>query len=695
MPIRIWFILHKLLKLCSDFVNRSHEMPLFPIKFWTILMLCGFVFISQTSSAQDSVVVTLPPIIVEATRQLETYTTSARSIYIQQHNLIDSEPGLSLQRVLRGHPGIQISERGHFALGERILIRGMGYRAAFGVRGLQAFLNGIPLTMPDGQSMLDVVDPVFIGRSELLRGPSSLFWGNASAGVLHLASLEDQSPLRLRYLVGRYGLRQYLIASRFRVGSQKIHAYASRVQKHGYRKHSKGSFIRAGLNHRIPIGTNTSVSWTLNTAIQDVLSPGSLTLEQVSLDPTQSDPRNQKVSAGKNSTHVQGGIAVHTRTRLGHLTATGYGIRRSLENPLSFAWSELDRVAAGLYAQLQIQQSNKLGFTTGIDLRQLSDHRSRFNNDAGRKGERTLLDQQEFVRSIAVFAGANLQLFSRIGLSTGLRLDQLHFKMEDHMLANGDQSGHRNFLALSPSFGLFFRMKSIVWYANFGTSFETPTTTELINSSSGSVGLNSDLDPQHTRGIEAGLRGRLDRFDLELDLAVFALRIRDRLLPQQGEDGRTWYRNGGKNHHNGAELALTWPIDSPAGARISYNYGSFLFKDAPEKNLRIPGVPSHQFHVTLYASTRSGWNAQVIFESASGMWADNANSVRSDGFAVVDVYLSHSNWDIGGIALRPFARVQNMMNHQYVRSMVVNAYGGRYFEPAEGRSIQAGIGISL
>ena len=93
---------------------------------------------------------------IQSTRQLETETTAARSLYIRQHSTIASEPGLSLQRVLRGLPGLQISERGHFALGERILVRGMGYRAAFGVRGLQAFLDGIPLTMPDGQSMLDV-----------------------------------------------------------------------------------------------------------------------------------------------------------------------------------------------------------------------------------------------------------------------------------------------------------------------------------------------------------------------------------------------------------------------------------------------------------------------------------------------------------------------------------------------------------
>ena len=235
----------------------------------------------------------------------------------------------------------------------------------------------------------------------------------------------------------------------------------------------------------------------------------------------------------------------------------------------------------------------------------------------------------------------------------------------------------------------------LTWYTNIGTTFETPTTTELINSPSGEGGLNSDLGPQQTRGVEAGVRGQLDLMRLGLDVAVFSLHIRDRLIPQQGEDGRTWYNNGGKNRHNGVELAVDWPTGSLVGIRMAYNYGSFLFLNEPGNGLRIPGVPTHQLHLTFHGTTRSGWGAQIVLESASGMWANNTNSVQSEGFTVLDIYLSRSKWHLRRFALHPFARFQNILDSQYVRSLVVNAFGGRYFEPAEGRSIQAGIGISL
>ncbi len=660
------------------------------------VFLCFLGILSHTGSAQDSATVSLPVMTVQSTRQLETYTTAARSIFVRKHDIIFSEPGLSLQRVLRGLPGTQISERGHFALGERILVRGMGYRAAFGVRGVQAFLNGIPLTMPDGQSMLDVVDPVFIGHSELLRGPSSLFWGNASGGVLHLASSAETSPLRIRYMAGSHGLHHALASTHFRFGPYQINAHASGIRKTGYRAHSKGYFSRAGVHVRAAAGPRTAILFAFNAAIQDVLSPGSLTLAQMSQNPRQADPRHVKMSAGKASLHLQTGVTLHRQIRQGSVTATAYGIRRYLENPLSFAWSELERIAGGLYAQFQINAGEDFGFTTGIDLRHMRDDRIRFNNSAGNRGNRTLLDQEETAGSLAVFAGLNVHLSAKFGFSAGARLDRLRFTMLDHLQADGDQGGNRTFVAFSPSVGVFYHTGTLTWYANTGTAFETPTTTELINSPSERGGFNSDLGPQQTLGTEAGVRGRLDHLRIELDLAIFSLRIRDRLLPQQSEDGRTWYVNGGKNRHRGAEIALEWPANSPAGVRISYSYGSFIFLNNPGKGRKIPGVPSHQLHMTLYGITASGWAAQIVLESASAVWGDNENSTQSDSFVVLDLYLSRSSWQISPhITLAPFVRIQNALNQPHVRSLVVNAFGGRYFEPAEGRSLQAGIGMNL
>src|SRR2546423_13636795 len=44
-------------------------------------------------------------------------------------------------------------------------------------------------------------------------------------------------------------------------------------------------------------------------------------------------------------------------------------------------------------------------------------------------------------------------------------------------------------------------------YGNIGTSFETPTTTELTNRPSGAGGFNPSLRPQQATNYEIGVRG--------------------------------------------------------------------------------------------------------------------------------------------------------------------------------------------
>lgn len=60
-------------------------------------------------------------------------------------------------------------------MGERMTVREMGWRSQFGVRGIHVVLDDIPLTVADGQTILNMVDPAMVRSVELLRGPSAIF----------------------------------------------------------------------------------------------------------------------------------------------------------------------------------------------------------------------------------------------------------------------------------------------------------------------------------------------------------------------------------------------------------------------------------------------------------------------------------------------------------------------------------------
>jgi hypothetical protein len=63
-----------------------------------------------------------------------------------------------LSALIPNTPGVVIANRYNFSLDQRISIRGFGSRSNFGVRGLKIFLDGVPQTLPDGQSQLTNID---------------------------------------------------------------------------------------------------------------------------------------------------------------------------------------------------------------------------------------------------------------------------------------------------------------------------------------------------------------------------------------------------------------------------------------------------------------------------------------------------------------------------------------------------------
>ena len=658
---------------------------------------------AQPAPHDSLVAVTLPVVEIQATRATESEASAARSVYVRSREDVALDPSLSLQRALRGIPGIQINDRGHFALGERLLIRGMGFRSAFGVRGAQVFLDGIPLTIADGQSMLDIVEPAAVARAEVLRGPSSLYWGNSSGGVLFLTSIQDTTAVRLRGMLGGHGLRHFMGKFRVPLETGRLHAFVSSVHRSGWREHSNGGFLRVGSRGQFDLGTSTVLTVMGAAAFQDVNAPGSLTEEQVATNPRMADSRYVAAGAGKESKHYQAGGTLSSATPLGQLTVAAYGISRGLSNPLTFASIDLDRAAAGTYAQLH-NSHRPLAWTLGWDARIQHDDR-RNSTDNGVE-----LDQNERVRSLSASAMLNLALGQHLRVTAGARMDAIHFAMTDRLLSNGDQSGSRSMAAVSPAAGVAFSTGHLLAYGNVSTAFETPTTTELVNrpevpgdfnpDTPGEIsfvmpgGFNPDIGPQRTRGLEAGIRGHFPRLDLRADIAFFWMRIYDRLLPHQGRTGRTWYENGGTNDHRGLEVALEWPVNSPVRLHATVSAGRYVFLGVLPTKLHIPGVPGHQGYVGVHLA-HHGFIAEIAAEFASNAWVNFGNTLQSKGHLALDLYVAHQGVTVRGASAQPFVRLTNILNTKYATSIVVNAFGGRYFEPAPGRTAQAGLSVSL
>jgi iron complex outermembrane receptor protein len=682
-----------------------------------ILLLAATPALAQRDSAAA-----LDPVIVTVTRG------SGRSVLGSPFALTVTRPDSArpgqrhsaVDETLALVPGLSATNRNNPSQDSRLSIRGFGARSAFGVRGVRVLRDGMPLTLPDGQTPLDYMSLESVGRIEVMRGSASALYGNASGGVIDIRSREP-SPSMLSFDARQwFGSDEYYrsaVALNGTAGPLSYVADVGRTQTDGSRAHARqratSGFAKGGY-------TAGATSYSLMMMALDnplSLNPGALTLDEMQDDPRLADPQSIRRGARKAVKQFQlGGSAIRAMPR-GELSLSAFGGARSLDNPLAFAIVEIGRHSYGASAALR--QTIGTGamqhrFAAGIDFQSLNDLRRNYAictdtvsapvptptcPQVGSERGIVTLDQRELVSSIGAYLSDELELSRIVSVTAGIRADRVRFEVRDRLTSstNPDDSGDRTLGSLSPIAGIVARIDPFnSLYANVATVFETPTATELGNQPDGSAGINSELDPQRAVTIEGGAKGFAGR-GLRYDVAVFTTSVRDELVPFEipGSNGRRYFRNAGKTSRRGAEIGGDLSA-GPMTLMLAYNYSRFRFVNFTSGNSdfsgnEIPGIPQHRAQAALTLSRAEGF-VSLETELAGSTFADDANTVRSSGYSVFHARAGFTPWRKNP-RVSVTVGVQNIFDRTYASSLAVNAARGRYYEPASPRALFAGVSI--
>lgn len=617
---------------------------------------------------------------------------------------------LGLDESLTTIPGLFFQNRYNFAQDQRISIRGFGARANFGIRGIRIYADGIPQTLPDGQSSVDAIDLGSTRRIEVIRGPFSAVYGAASGGVINIMTENGpESPyVSGRVNTGSYGFAQGQMKAGGQAGDLNYLVNGSGTTLDGYRKHSGYRSKLLNSKFRYDLDDSTDLTVVLNAVDSPrAEDPGALTEYEVKEDRKQAAPRNLIFDAGEELDQQTLGLAYNKEFNTDHqLMLRNYYVMRDFKNKLPFDINsngqggsvKLDRLFTGgggnyTYSGDLFDKDNRL--VLGFDIDAQRDHRKRFANNEGNLGEKTT-DQDEDVTSYGVYIQDALEVTDNVTLTLGTRYDKVRYKVDDHTAGNG--SGKTTFDELSPMIGAVWSINPAVnLYGNIARSFDPPTTTELANPR-GASGFNRNLDPQTATNYEIGVKGLLPG-RVRYEVALFHIEVDDELVRYElSGSGQSFFENAGSSTHQGLETALTMELYPGLTSTLTYTYSDFIFdtfRDRSGNNFdgnEIPGVPDNQFHIELHYQHPAGFHASWDLLHADSFYANNANTVSSGAYTVANLRAGFTRqWDHWEIS--PFIGINNMFAEEYSDNIRLNAGFGRYFEPAPERNYYGGIGL--
>src|SRR6266436_5289808 len=253
-------------------------------------------------------------VVVTATRSPQSALEIPASIdRIPGDDIREDRMTVNLSESLARVPGIAVLNRQNYAQDLQVQSRGFGARATFGVRGIRLVTDGIPATMPDGQGQAATFALGTAERIEVLRGPFSALYGNASGGVIVVDTMDgpDTPMAEVDLLGGSYGTWRGALKVGGQFGAINAVGVLSRFQTDCYREHSAAT--RNHFNGKLKYGNLTVVANSLRQP--DTQDPLGLTRAQLEQDPRQATP--QAIQFNTKKTISQDQLGGTYKQRLG------------------------------------------------------------------------------------------------------------------------------------------------------------------------------------------------------------------------------------------------------------------------------------------------------------------------------------------------------------------------------------------
>jgi iron complex outermembrane receptor protein len=602
--------------------------------------------------------------------------------------------------------GIRIEERAPASY--RISIRGSSLRSPFGVRNVKVYWNEVPFTAPDGTTALNLLDLSNIRTAEVIKGPSGSVYGAGNGGAISLFSQAqvDENRISADYLIGDFGLSRYRLGISQQLGDGGIEASYVRQESDGYRDHSGVKRQVVQMSGYFPISEKQELRTQLLVSDLQYQIPGALNAAQLASNPKQARPG----SVGQNSSIDQQALLLslgHTYRHSDQLSSstTVYLNTNAFENPFILDYKK--ELGFGYGTRTKISYNTQLGgkslrLLAGGEWQKSITQAQNFGNRAGKADTIRFADQLTASQGF-LFQQAELQLNSKLLFTLGLSENFSSFQIDRQVDAGGGKTGlqTRTFTPiLVPRVALNYQFNpSMSVYGSISSGFSPPTIDE-VRTNEGSV--NLDLEAEKGINYEVGYRLGKERFTMEV--IAYYFKLQETITTYANPNGVVLFQNAGSTNQKGVEASLDYALlrNSKGFVRdllfgTAYTGQFFTFENYQKRGQdfsgnALTGVPKHNLVSRMDVRTRIGIYLNFTHQFTEEIPLDDANTVYQDAYSLVNLRFGwvkqHGNWD-----LEIFAGVDNLLDATYSLGNDLNAFAGRFYQPAPTRNGYGGVKV--
>lgn len=652
----------------------------------------------------------LRPVIVQP---LDGVGISVGGVDAQQ---LQSQPiTTSLVSVANQLPGVRMEERSPGSY--RFSIRGSSLRSPFGVRNVKFYLlDDLPFTDASGNTYLNLFDYSGIKDVVILKGPYASVYGANSGGVVLLNSQfrNVDTAQSVNLAAGSFGLVKEDVHFYKKWKKYSLEIDQAYQRSDGYRRNSQMQrhFVQATQKWRYKPKA-TLILYHLFSKLQ-YETPGGLTEAQMSQDPTAARaptatlPGAAKQQAGIFNTTLYNG-AIHRWNINSNLThvVSAFGSVTRFENPFITNYEVRKEHTLGTRTYIDWQQG-KIRWKNGYEYLYTFANFENYGNNSGKRDTLQVADklkaQQQFL-----FSEISFRLFYRLDIDLSMSLNMFGYKYQNqYPFPSAAYQGISFNPQLMPRIRISYQAAATLFFQTIVSRGYSPPTLSEVRPSNNVI--NKDLQAELGWNYEFGATytyRNCAETRIKLTATAYYFHLNDAIVRREDTSNQEYYVNAGGTSQAGLELHGAFKLTGCKKRKVlenlflvtTYTCQHFKFKDYEVANTSysgnwLTGVPRHVATAQLVANFGGGFSANLTYNFTSTIPLNDANEVYADAYHLLQARVSY-HLPIKKREIELYLSGDNLLNQSYSLGNDINAFGGRYYNPAPTINFLGGVRVKI